>query len=123
MSSNARRVVHVSDVEGSFNRLQTFVERAPGLAFDDDGRIMVDDDTIFVFGGDAVDRGPWSRRVVRTLIDVKERAPDRVVLLVATATSTSCACRESSPGPCHAKRLPRCMPSSSTTSPSCCAGS
>ncbi len=81
MSSNARRVVHVSDVEGSFNRLQTFVERAPGLAFDDDGRIMVDDDTIFVFGGDAVDRGPWSRRVVRTLIDVKERAPDRVVLL------------------------------------------
>jgi hypothetical protein len=81
MTSTVRRVVHISDVEGSFNRLQTFVERAPGLAFDGDGHIMVDDDTTFVFGGDAVDRGPWSRRVVRTLIDAKERAPDRVVLL------------------------------------------
>jgi len=76
-----RRAVHISDVEGSFNRLRTFVERAPGLAFDDAGDIVVDEDTVFVFGGDAVDRGPWSRRVVRTLWRAQQRFPERVVLL------------------------------------------
>lgn len=76
-----RRAVHISDVEGSYNRLRTFVERAPGLSFDAAGDIVVDDDTTFVFGGDAVDRGPWSRRVVRTLLRAVERFPDRVVLL------------------------------------------
>jgi hypothetical protein len=34
-----------------------------------------------VFGGDAIDRGPSSRRIVRLLLDVKQRFPDRVVLL------------------------------------------
>jgi hypothetical protein len=73
--------VHVSDVEGSLTRLTTFIERAPGVALDDCGGIVVDDDTVFVFGGDAVDRGPRSRAVVRLLLAAKERQPDRVVLL------------------------------------------
>ena len=76
-----RRAVHISDVEGSFNRLRTFVERAPGLAFDDAGDIVVAEDTVFIFGGDAVDRGPWSRRVVHTLWRARQRFPERVVLL------------------------------------------
>ena len=36
---------------------------------------------MFVFGGDAIDRGAASRRIVRTLLDAKQRQPDRVVLL------------------------------------------
>jgi hypothetical protein len=75
------RVVHISDVEGSWARLSSFVDRAPGVYFDALGRIVVDEDTVFVFGGDAVDRGPWSRRVVRTLLEARLRQPDQVVLL------------------------------------------
>jgi hypothetical protein len=79
--STPRRVVHLSDVEGSYNRLRTFVLRAPGLSFDEAGDIVVDDDTVFVFGGDAVDRGPWSRRVLVSLWRAQQRFPERVVLL------------------------------------------
>ncbi|MBM4282935.1 MAG: hypothetical protein FJ137_20010, partial [Deltaproteobacteria bacterium] len=70
-----------SDVEGSWARLSSFVERTPGLSFADGDRIEVAADVVFVMGGDAVDRGPASRRVLRALLDVKERQPDRVVLL------------------------------------------
>ncbi len=79
--SARKRVVHISDVEGSWARLSTFVDRAPGVYFDKLSRLVVDEDTIFVFGGDAVDRGPWSRRVVRTLLEAKVRQPDHVVLI------------------------------------------
>ena len=75
------RVVHISDIEGSWERLRTFVERADGVDFNDDEAIVVDDDTMLVFGGDAVDRGPWSRRVVQTLLSAKEAHVDNVVLL------------------------------------------
>jgi hypothetical protein len=75
------RVVHISDVEGSWDRLSTFVARTPGLRFSDGDDIVVDDDVVFVMGGDAVDRGPWSRRVLRALLSAKARQPDRVVLL------------------------------------------
>ena len=80
-TSLRQRVVHVTDVEGSWLRLSTFVDRAAGVCFDKLGRIVIDDDTIFVFGGDAVDRGPWSRRVIRALLETKLRQPERVVLL------------------------------------------
>jgi len=76
-----KRVVHISDVEGSWARLSTFVDRAAGVYFDKLSRLIVDEDTIFVFGGDAVDRGPWSRRVIRTLLEAKSRQPDHVVLI------------------------------------------
>lgn len=84
MSASLRartRVIHISDVEGSWARLASFVDRAPGVYFDTLGRLVVDEDTVFVFGGDAVDRGPWSRRVVRTLLEARMRQPDQVVLL------------------------------------------
>ncbi len=75
------QVAYLTDVEGSWNKLRSFVDATPGVSFGDDGRILVADGTCFVFGGDAVDRGPWSRRVTQALLEVKDRQPDRVVLL------------------------------------------
>ena len=82
------RVAYLTDVEGSWDKLFSFVVAADGVSFDSsgdsfdgDGRIVVDDGFIFVFGGDAVDRGPWSRKVCRVLLEAKLRQPDRVVLL------------------------------------------
>ena len=78
------QVAYLTDVEGSWNKLQSFVEITPGMSFSRDERgehLVVAPGTCFVFGGDAVDRGPWSRRVLNALLDVKDRQPDRVVLL------------------------------------------
>lgn len=83
------RVAYLTDVEGSFNKLKSFVDVTPGVSFADsfagdehkNARIVVDDGFIFVFGGDAVDRGPWSRKVCSILLEAKLRQPERVVLL------------------------------------------
>jgi hypothetical protein len=74
-------VTYVTDVEGSWERLQSFLEHNPHARLDEQGRLQVSEGATFVFGGDAIDRGPSSRRIVRTLLDAKERQPDRVVLL------------------------------------------
>ncbi|MFO0679119.1 MAG: metallophosphoesterase [Polyangiaceae bacterium] len=74
-------VTYVTDVEGIGAKLDTFVAESPWLAYDTEGRLELHDDATFVFGGDAVDRGPDGRRVVRTLLDAKERYGDRVVLV------------------------------------------
>jgi len=76
-----RRVLYLTDVEGMWPRLASFCAPGDGVRLDPTGRLDVDSDTLLVFGGDAVDRGPDSRRVVRALLDAKERWPDRVVLL------------------------------------------
>lgn len=80
------RVAYLTDVEGSWNKLRTFVNATDGVSFSPSegerpGHLVVDDGFVFVFGGDAVDRGPWSRRVCQVLLDAKMRQPDRVVLL------------------------------------------
>ena len=43
---------------------------------------LVGPDSHFVFGGDAVDKGPGDIRLVRALVGLKKRYPDRVHLLV-----------------------------------------
>lgn len=79
------RVAYLTDIEGSWNKLSTFVEACDGVSFDRSDpagdRIVVDDGFVFVFGGDAVDRGPWSRKVCITLLEAKLRQPERVILL------------------------------------------
>lgn len=74
-------LAYLTDVEGQWEKLATFVEGAEGLRLDGDGSLHVDPGVTFVFGGDAIDRGPAGRRVVATLLDAWERQPDRVVLL------------------------------------------
>jgi hypothetical protein len=73
-------VAYLTDVEGMWDRLATFAEGNRALRLDGD-RLILADGATFVFGGDAIDRGPWSRRVVRTLLDAKARYGERVVLL------------------------------------------
>ncbi|MFO0556017.1 MAG: metallophosphoesterase [Polyangiaceae bacterium] len=74
------RVAYVTDVEGRWEKLEEFVERTPGLSFESD-HIELAPDVSFVFGGDAIDRGPAGRRIVDTLLATRARAPERVVLL------------------------------------------
>ncbi len=73
-------VAHLTDVEGIWLKVEDFARDNPAVSLDGD-RLLLADGATFVFGGDAIDRGPWSRRVVASLLDAKERYGDRVVLL------------------------------------------
>ncbi|MFO0611990.1 MAG: metallophosphoesterase [Polyangiaceae bacterium] len=75
-----RPVAYVTDVEGRWDKLVDFARLNPLVSLDGD-RLRVVDGALFVFGGDAIDRGPAGQRVMATLLDAKRREPDRVVLL------------------------------------------
>src|SRR5690242_290259 len=78
---NVARVVYLTDLEGMGSRLDDFCRGNPWVHFEGPDRLNVADHTLFVFGGDAIDRGPDARRIVRVLLDVQRRQPERVVLL------------------------------------------
>ena len=72
-SPSVSTVAYVTDVEGRWDKLASFVEGNPDVALDEADRLQVREGCVFVFGGDAVDRGPAGRRVVRALLDAKKR--------------------------------------------------
>lgn len=74
------RIAYVTDLEGQWERFVGFVEANPDVRLEGETLVLADG-VVFVFGGDAVDRGPWSRRLVRVLLAAKERYGERVVLL------------------------------------------
>lgn len=76
------RVAYLTDIEGQWNKLTAFLEGNRCVRLDARGALHVEPGCVFVFGGDAIDRGASSRRIVRALYDLKQRQPDRVVLLV-----------------------------------------
>ncbi len=73
-------IAYLTDVEGQWEKLEGFVARTPGLSLEG-GALRLAPGVTFVFGGDAVDRGPDGRRVVRALLDAKLRHGDAVVLI------------------------------------------
>ena len=91
------RLGYVTDVEGNLEYFKEYVARSNVLDFEDDhGDKKLEDDTVdphainltirdgcyFVFGGDAVDKGPGDIRICRALVDLKQKFPDKVYLLV-----------------------------------------
>ncbi len=71
---------YLTDVEGRWDKLTTFVEGNPLVSLDGD-RLALADGASFVFGGDAIDRGADARRIVSLFLDAKQRYGARVVLL------------------------------------------
>jgi hypothetical protein len=74
------KIAYLTDVEGQWHKLQDFARENPLVTLDGT-TLSVVPGAIFVFGGDAVDRGTDARRIVHTLLDAKRRMPDQVVLL------------------------------------------
>src|SRR5690606_24466339 len=79
------RIAFLSDIEGIWSKLSSFCASQELVKLVPDGqgalRLEVSEGAVFVFGGDAIDRGPDGRRIIRTLLDAKLRQPDRVVLI------------------------------------------
>ena len=76
-----RKVAYLTDVEGRWEKLEDFCAGSSLVSYDAARGLRVADDAVFVFGGDAVDRGPAGRKIVATLLEAKRAQPDRVVLL------------------------------------------
>lgn len=95
-SSFPFRLGYVTDVEGNLEYFKKFVQRSTVLDLgtaDGDGdsdsdsnikslSLHLRDGCYFVYGGDAIDKGPGDIRLCRALVSLKRRYPDRVFLLV-----------------------------------------
>lgn len=73
-------LAYLTDVEGRWDKIETFASGNPYVSLSGDELVLADDVT-FVFGGDTIDRGPWGRRIVRTLLAARRRYGERVILL------------------------------------------
>ncbi|KAJ8612511.1 hypothetical protein CTAYLR_003699 [Chrysophaeum taylorii] len=77
------RIGYVSDVEGHLDYWKRYVSASEVLEFGRDGdELVLREDSWFVYGGDAVDKGPGDIRLCRSLARLKRRYPFRVFLLV-----------------------------------------
>ena len=75
------RIAYLTDVEGQWSKLSSFASANPLVSLDAAGQLLIAPGARFVFGGDAIDRGPEARRVVHALLEAKRRQPEQVVLL------------------------------------------
>ncbi|MFT3713464.1 MAG: metallophosphoesterase [Archangium sp.] len=73
-------IAYLTDVEGRWDKLVSFTTNNPAVSLVD-GQLQLSDGATFVFGGDAIDRGPHARRFVSLLLAAKRRYGERVVLL------------------------------------------
>lgn len=78
----SRPVAYVTDVEGRWEKLVDFARENELVSLDGEAsRLRVAPGALFVYGGDAIDRGPAGQRVMATLLEAKRAQPDQVVLL------------------------------------------
>lgn len=73
-------IAYLTDVEGRWDKLVSFTSENPAVSLVD-GELRLADGATFVFGGDAIDRGPHARRIVSLLVNAKRKYGARVVLL------------------------------------------
>lgn len=74
-------IAYLTDVEGIWEKLASFCRDNPHVSLEAGRRLVVRPGATFVYGGDAVDRGPDGRRVLGTLLEARRQYPSQVVLL------------------------------------------
>jgi hypothetical protein len=76
----------LTDVEGNWEFFNRYVQYSKVLDWSwgpcGQPHLVLRDGQYFVYGGDSVDKGTGDIRVVRQLISLKDRYPDRVQLLI-----------------------------------------
>jgi len=83
ISSVHAEIAFLTDTEGSWVSLQSFVELNSSLKFDVKGDLeFSNSNDVFVFNGDATDRGPNSFKILAALIKFKEKYPQRVRIVL-----------------------------------------
>jgi hypothetical protein len=87
-------VGYVSDLEGAIAHWDAYLSQSKVLLLldrpDEKGRrVVLRDNCHFVFGGDVCDHGSGDIQILRELVDLKERYPSRVHLILG---EYSCSC-------------------------------
>ena len=81
-------ITHITDIEGNGVKFYKIIDISSHIRVGGPktGRRLhfrnSDSDSQFVYGGDVGDKGPFSMRLLETLVDFKEREPSRVHLIV-----------------------------------------
>ncbi|ETI36056.1 hypothetical protein F443_17740 [Phytophthora nicotianae P1569] len=84
-ANSTRRVALLTDVEGNWQYVRNVVRQSSCLQLTASGQeetLELRDDCVLVFGGDAGDKGDYTLKCYEQLVHLKEKHPDRVVLLV-----------------------------------------
>eukprot|EP00571_Detonula_confervacea_P006065 CAMPEP_0172313510 /NCGR_PEP_ID=MMETSP1058-20130122/20330_1 /TAXON_ID=83371 /ORGANISM="Detonula confervacea, Strain CCMP 353" /LENGTH=576 /DNA_ID=CAMNT_0013027169 /DNA_START=123 /DNA_END=1853 /DNA_ORIENTATION=- len=96
-ASDQFRIGYMSDVEGHWDYFLESVQRSNVIDWEEADctppikkkeneikfkRLILRPNTHFIYGGDTVDKGPGDIRLVRSLVSLKKRYPERVHLLV-----------------------------------------
>jgi hypothetical protein len=74
------KIAFVTDIEGRWDKLVDFCEQNPWVSLVGE-RLELQEGATFVYGGDTIDRGPSTRRLLATLVEAKVHFGDRVILL------------------------------------------
>merc|ERR1719331_990307 len=82
-------VEYFTDVEGNWEYFCRFVECSHILDWDDaeqgifgPGKLQLTPRGVLVFGGDACDKGPGDIRFVQILLDLRDRYPSQVFIIL-----------------------------------------
>lgn len=73
-------IAYLTDVEGRWDKITSFTDGNPHVWLEATALRLADGVT-FVFGGDAIDRGPHGQRIVALLLAARRDYGERVVLL------------------------------------------
>ena len=76
------KIEFMTDIEGNLQYLQTLVANSDVLFWDGDESLDLAENAYVVHGGDTVDKGPGDIRVLRLLMDLKIKYPERVFLII-----------------------------------------
>ena len=75
-------VEFITDVEGNFSYFQSLLSRSRVLSSNASGSYDLSPNGYLIHGGDTVDKGPGDIRVVKILVALKKKYPERVFLIL-----------------------------------------
>ncbi len=72
----------LGDLEGNIDRFNDFIQKSDALFLNSSGELDLVAGKRFVFLGDVMDRGPGSLRIMNDLVNLKEKYPENVTLIL-----------------------------------------
>jgi len=81
LSSAAVSIAYCTDVEGNYDYWQRYVTLSKALSLGTNGRLILADGYLFVYGGDVCDRGAGDLRLLGDLNALNEDYPGRVFFI------------------------------------------
>lgn len=78
----------LGDLEGNLFRFNDFIDNSGTFSRSENGEITLRQGHQFVFLGDAADRGAGSIRIMETLLELKEKYPEKVTLILGNRDIT-----------------------------------